>query len=48
MEIWTRVAWGVLAAAPLVAQAQVDLTKLDEGMAGPKSHVLVLGTVHLR
>ncbi len=46
--MWTKVAWGVLAAAPLAAQAQFDLTKLDNGMAGPKSHVLVLGTVHLR
>jgi hypothetical protein len=48
MGIWTKMAWGVLAAAPLMAQAQVDLTKLDNGMTGPKSHVLVLGTVHLR
>ncbi len=48
MGMWTKVAWGVLAAAPLVAHAQFDLTKLDDGMTGPKSHVLVLGTVHLR
>jgi hypothetical protein len=36
-----------MAAAPLLAQAQVDLTQLDRDMAGPKSKVLVLGTVHL-
>jgi hypothetical protein len=30
------------------AWAQVDLSRLDEGMAGPSSQVLVLGTVHLR
>jgi len=48
MGKWTRVALGALVAAPFVAQAQVDLTKLDRDMAGPKSHVLVLGTVHLR
>ena len=48
MGKWTRVAWMALAAAPLLAQAQVDLTKLDRDMVGPKSHLLVLGTVHLR
>lgn len=46
--MWRRVALGALAAAPLVAHAQFDLTRLDDGMTGPKSHVLVLGTVHLR
>lgn len=30
------------------AQAQVDLSTLDKGMAGPASQVLVMGTVHLR
>ena len=29
------------------APAQVDLSKLDRGMAGPPSQVLVLGSVHL-
>lgn len=48
MGKWSKVVWGALAAAPLVAQAQVDLTKLDRDMVGPKSQVLVLGTVHLR
>lgn len=47
MGKWNKVVWGALAAAPLVAQAQVDLTKLDRDMAGPKSQVLVLGTMHL-
>lgn len=31
-----------------MAQAQVDLSTLDRDMAGPRSQVLVLGTVHLR
>jgi hypothetical protein len=41
--------WGLIAALPLwvQAQAQVDLTTLDRNMAGPRSQVLVLGTVHL-
>lgn len=30
-----------------IAQAQVDLTALDNDMAGPRAQVLVLGTVHL-
>ena len=42
---WVR---GLLLACPLAAQAQVDLTALDRDMAGPRSQVLVLGTVHLR
>lgn len=32
---------------PLAAQAQVDLTSLDRDVAGPRSQVLVLGSVHL-
>jgi hypothetical protein len=47
MGKWNKAVWGALAIAPLMAQAQVDLTKLDRDMVGPKSHVLVLGTVHL-
>ncbi|WP_156410004.1 DUF5694 domain-containing protein [Duganella sp. Root198D2] len=47
MGMWKKVAWGLAAASPLLAQAQVDLTKLDRDMAGPKSQVMVLGTVHL-
>lgn len=35
-------------AFPFAAQAQLDLTKLDRGMTGPRAQVLVLGTVHLR
>jgi hypothetical protein len=34
-------------AVPPMAQAQVDLTVLDKGMAGPPAQVLVLGSVHL-
>lgn len=45
--MWKKVVWGLAAASPLMAQAQVDLTKLDRDMAGPKSQVLVLGTMHL-
>src|SRR5690606_27292937 len=29
------------------AQAAVDLSTLDDGMAGPRTKVLVLGSVHL-
>lgn len=47
MGKWSRAVWGIAVAAPLAAQAQVDLTKLDRDMVGPKSQVLVLGTVHL-
>jgi hypothetical protein len=32
---------------PLAAQAQGDLATLDRDMAGPRSQVLVLGTMHL-
>ena len=47
MGKWNKAVWGMLAAAPLVAQAQVDLRQLDRDMAGPKSKVMVLGTMHL-
>jgi hypothetical protein len=47
MGKWSRAVWVMLAAAPLAVQAQVELTKLDRDMAGPKSRVMVLGTVHL-
>lgn len=30
-----------------VAHGKVDLSKLDKGMAGPRTQVLVLGSVHL-
>jgi hypothetical protein len=46
MEKWTKKVCGLLAVAPLMAHA-VDLTTLDREMVGPKSQVLVLGTVHL-
>lgn len=48
MGNWRIRAAGLLVALPLAAQAQVDLTTLDRGMAGPRAQVLVLGTVHLR
>jgi hypothetical protein len=44
---WTKPVCGLIAALPFVAQAQIDLTALDRDMAGPRSQVLVLGTVHL-
>ena len=47
MNKWTRGIWMLLAAMPLTAQAQVDLTTLDRDMAGPRAQILVLGTVHL-
>lgn len=37
----------LLLSAPVLAQHTVDLTKLDEGMSGPRTQVLVLGTAHL-
>lgn len=48
MRQWTKWTWGLLAAMPFAAHAQVDLSALDRGMAGPRAQVLVLGTVHLR
>ncbi|GAB3053638.1 DUF5694 domain-containing protein [Stenotrophomonas tumulicola] len=39
-------AWVALL-APLGAQAQVDVAALDEGMPGPRTEVMVLGSVHL-
>ncbi|PXX41625.1 DUF5694 domain-containing protein [Undibacterium pigrum] len=41
--------WILLASVttPALAQAQLDLTKLDRDMNGPRAQVLVLGTVHL-
>lgn len=47
MRNWTNRMAGLLAALPLAAQAQVDLTALDREMAGPRAQVLVLGTIHL-
>lgn len=44
----TRTLAGALLALPLTVAAQVDLTALDDDMAGRRSQVLVLGTVHLR
>ena len=43
---WTRTALTFALALPLAAHA-VDLTRLDEGMSGPRTRILVLGTVHL-
>ncbi len=47
MSKWTRWIWGLIVAFSSVAQAQIDLTTLDRDMIGPRSQVLVLGTVHL-
>jgi len=47
MSNWTRMVCGLIAAAPLAAQAQIDLATLDRDMTGPRAQVLVLGTVHL-
>ncbi|MCU6434021.1 DUF5694 domain-containing protein [Undibacterium sp. Jales W-56] len=47
MSKWTKWVWGLIAAVPFAAQAQVDLRALDRDMAGPRAQVLVLGTVHL-
>lgn len=44
---WAKWGWVLALATPAVAQAQVDLTVLDKGMAGPPARVLVLGSVHL-
>lgn len=48
MGRWTM-KWicAAVAAVPFAAIAQVDLTKLDREMTGPRAQVLVLGTVHL-
>lgn len=43
-----RFAWLALGLLPsFPAAAQVDLSALDDGMAGPRAQVLVLGSVHL-
>lgn len=47
MDKAKRWMWGLIAALPLAAQAQFSLTQLDHGMLGPRTQVLVLGTVHL-
>ncbi|WP_114240336.1 DUF5694 domain-containing protein [Dyella sp. C9] len=39
--------FGLALMAPALGCAQVDLSGLDKGMAGPRSEVLVLGSVHL-
>lgn len=46
MKGWTAWCWLALA-VPAAAQAQIDLTALDRDMAGPRTQVLVLGTMHL-
>ena len=48
MGRWTKM-WisAAVAAAPCAAIAQIDLSKLDREMTGPRAQVLVLGTVHL-
>ncbi|MFZ2998888.1 MAG: DUF5694 domain-containing protein [Undibacterium umbellatum] len=48
MKQWVKRILFAGAMVPVLAQAQLDLTALDRDMAGPRAHVLVLGTVHLR
>ncbi len=48
MGKWKNWVQGLVLTFPLAAQAQIDLTALDRAMAGPRSQILVLGTVHLR
>ncbi|MCL1634799.1 DUF5694 domain-containing protein [Luteimonas sp. SX5] len=45
----TKRAWwlAMALAIPAAAQAQIDLTTLDREMTGPRTQVLVLGTMHL-
>ena len=49
MKKWTNRLLILLAVLPMAAQAQiqVNLGALDNDMAGPRSQILVLGTVHL-
>lgn len=44
---WARRLGWLALAIPALAQAQIDLTTLDRDMAGPRTQVLVLGSVHL-
>lgn len=44
---WLKWGWMLALAGPAMGQAQVDLTMLDQDMAGPRAQVLVLGSVHL-
>jgi len=45
---WLKWTWALALTCVAAAQAQVDLVSLDRDMVGPRSQVLVLGTVHLR
>jgi hypothetical protein len=47
MDKWMKWACALAAAVPLAAQAQPNLKALERGMSGPRSQVLVLGTMHL-
>jgi len=44
---WKRWLCVAVLSVPWAAQAQVDLAGLDRDMTGPRTQVLVLGTVHL-
>lgn len=44
---WIEYAALLVLAAPAMAQTPIDLTTLDRDMAGPRTQVLVLGSVHL-
>lgn len=44
---WLMLVWMLALAGPATVQAQVDLTVLDQNMAGRRAQVLVLGSIHL-
>ena len=44
---WTTLALAAGLAWCGIARAQVDLSVLDDRMAGPRAEVMVLGTVHI-
>lgn len=48
LQRWIPWLWPLVFAWPGAAPAQVDLTRLAPSVAGPRSQVLVLGTIHLR
>lgn len=47
MAKWTKRICALTATLSFATQAQIDLTALDRDMAGPRTQMLVLGTVHL-
>lgn len=45
--LWAIAAVSAMLAGPALAQGTAGLPRIDRAMAGPRAHVLVLGTVHL-